>query len=89
MTINRTVMDRVIKIYREDAEAVGKSADLVGFAAAAGGRQNMLDRVEAYEAGLNQTLPDFLKDLYMEHYRKETDPNYITYLQLRKKYEPS
>lgn len=88
MTINRTVMDRVIKIYREDAEAVGKSAAFDG-GWGDGGRQDMLDRVEAYEAGLNQTLPDFLKDLYMEHYRKEMDPDYITYLQLRKKYEPS
>jgi hypothetical protein len=64
---------------REDAGHSGAHDD--------GGCGNMLRLADAYCDGRDNKAPTFLKE-YLREARKQTDPEYQTFLALKKKFEP-
>lgn len=51
-----------------------------------GGAQDLKDKIECFEAGLAGEIPACLKPLY-EEFQKVSNPEYQTYIELRKKFE--
>lgn len=71
--------------YRKAADAVEKGAALGG-SMDDGGATKMRDLANAYQSGLNRTVPDFLIP-FIKEINRETDPEYQKYLKLKKKFE--
>jgi len=73
-----------------------KAATLTNRAAYGGshgdyGASKLLDVVDAYMAGCNNDPLESVKavEKYAAEYRRQTDPDYAQYLQLKDKFEPT
>lgn len=85
MKVDKKLITDALYVYRNKAVQTAQSAGYAG-RMDDGGASHMEAQADAYEAGLNGTLPKFLKDTY-EDIQKRQDPEYAEYIRLQTKFE--
>jgi hypothetical protein len=71
--------------YRQEAKRVEDNAGYSGMMTD-GGSLRMMEKADAYEAGLKGEIPEFLKP-FIKKIRCEKDPEYVKYLELKQRFE--
>lgn len=85
MIFDERLINKAIEIYLADANERELNAGYGGHMHD-GGAGYMRNNVDAYKAGLNKKVPDFLKSSY-ELAMKESDPEYKEFIRLSKKFK--
>ena len=82
---NQETIFKALVRYRRAANLARENAGFGGHMHD-GGASVMHSRADAYEAGLHGTIPDFLAD-YVKEAEQAEDPEYATFLRLKKKFD--
>ena len=84
-TVSNEILEKALQIYIEtkkddkaNAEYNGEMGDR--------GYSHAMELVAAYNAGRNNIVPSFLEKYIEEATLQMTDPNYVKYLYLKRKY---
>lgn len=85
--VDNKIIQQALARYRQEAHNAEESAGYAGEMHDGGARVMRLE-ADAYEAGLKQEVPAFLKGHY-DTIIKEQDPEYKEYLRLNAKFNKS
>jgi hypothetical protein len=85
MKIDKISIAFALTKYRSAAREEARNAALGG-RMDDGGCHRMLEVVQAFEDGMNQEVPEFLKG-YVKEAQNQADPEYQEFLRLRKKFD--
>lgn len=85
LNYNRVEIQQALSLYRYAASANEMDAYFAN-KIGDGGASVMREIANAYEAGLNNRIPDFL-NYYLKEVRMQNDPEYEEYIVLKNKFE--